>query len=198
MNRVALNVVLGCVLLAIVLISWLGARDYRRPNYEFLPNMVHSVPYDTYAPNPNFADGKTLQAPPAGTIPHGAATAKYGPTTQEALRAGEELVSPIQADDAVALERGTTLFNRFCLPCHGASGAGDGLVVKRGFPPPPALTAERARTMKDGQIYHIITHGQGNMPAHAAQIGADDRWRIVTRVRQIQQSAAPTAEVKTP
>lgn len=193
MNRTALNIILACVLAVIVAINWLGARDYRRPNYEFLPNMVRSVPYDTYSPNPNFPDGKTLQTPPPGTIPHGAPALSYGPTTQEALRAGEELANPVGADDGAALERGVVLYDRFCLPCHGPSAGGDGAVVKRGFPPPPPLFADRARQMKDGQIFHIITHGQGNMPAHAAQISPDDRWRIVLRVRQLQQSAAPAA-----
>ena len=42
--------------------------DRTKPNSEFIPEMVHSIAYDAYAPNPNYADGKTLQSPPNGTI----------------------------------------------------------------------------------------------------------------------------------
>jgi mono/diheme cytochrome c family protein len=192
MKRTLLNIVLAGILAVLVAVNWLGARDYRQPNYEFIPNMVHSVPADTFAPNANFADGKTLQAPPAGTIPYGMPPLPYRATTQDAVRAGMELVNPFAATNSVALDRGAVLFNRFCLPCHGATGAGDGTVAKRGFPPPPSLTADHARQMKDGQIFHVITYGQGNMPAHAAQISADDRWRAVLRVRQLQERAATT------
>jgi len=192
MKRTILNVMLGVVLAGLVAANWLGQRDYRRPNVEFMPSMVHSIPFDTFAPNPNFADGKTLQAPPPGTIPHGTLPMRYQPTTQEAVRAGQELVNPYGGTDSVVQERGALVYQRFCLPCHGPTGAGDGLVAKRGFPPPPALFAAHARDMKDGQLFHIIAYGQGNMPGYAAQVAAEDRWRAVLHVRQLQQRAAPS------
>jgi len=191
MNRSVLNFVLAGILAMLVAINWFGARDYRQPNYEFMPNMVHTARYDTFAPNPNFADGKTLQMPPPGTIPHGTPPLLYQATPQDAERAGIELKNPLSATKSAALDRGATLFGRFCQPCHGSSGAGDGLVAKHGFPPPPTLAADHARQLKDGQIFHIITFGQRNMPSYGAQISADDRWQIVLRVRQIQQQSAP-------
>lgn len=189
MMRTLLNVVLGVILLGLIAVNWAGQRDYRQPNVEFMPNMVKSIPYDTFAANPNFADGKTLQPPVPGTIPYNAMPLPYQATTQDAVRAGIELANPFAATDAVAVDRGAVLFQRFCLPCHGPTGAGDGIVAKRGFPPPPALAADNARAMRDGQLYHLMAYGQGNMPSYAAQISADDRWRIVLRVRQLQQRA---------
>lgn len=192
MTRTLLNVILGVILACLVAVNWFGQRDYRHPNVKFMPNMVQSVPFDTFAPNPNFADGKTLQAPPPGTIPHGAQPMHYGPTTQEAVRAGKELSNPYSGTDAIALERGALVYQRFCLPCHGPTGAGDGLVAKLGFPPPPALSAAHAQEMKDGQLFHIITYGQGNMPPYDAQIAAPDRWRAVLHLRKLQSQAAPS------
>jgi mono/diheme cytochrome c family protein len=197
MNRTVLNVILAGILAVLAGIAWFGARDYQRPNYEFMPNMVHTARYNSFAPNPNFANGQTLQTPPPHTIPYGTTWLPYRATTQDAVRAGNELANPFSATKSIALERGAVLFNRFCLPCHGPAGAGDGPVAKRGFPPPPALFADHARQMKDGQIFHIITFGQGNMPSHAAQINANDRWRIVLRVRQLQEQAA-AASAKIP
>lgn len=194
MRRVVLNIFLALILAALVSTNWLGARDYRQPNVEFMPNMVHSARYDTFAPNENFADNKTLQTPPPGTIPYGIPVLRYQ-AAADAERAGLELSNPFVSTDMAAADRGAKLFNRFCLPCHGATGAGDGTVAKRGFPPPAALFADHARAMKDGQLFHIISYGQGNMPAHAAQISEEDRWRIVVRVRQLQQ---PTNSTSTP
>ncbi len=198
MSRAQLNVLLAAILVALLAANWFGARDYRKPNYLLLPNMVHNPRYNAFSPNANFADGKTLQLPPAGTIPRGTQPLSYKATPEDALRAGVELKSPIpETEAAAALERGNVLFNRFCLPCHGPAGAGDGTVAKRGFPPPAALFADHAKQMKDGQIFHIITYGQGSMPSHAAQIDPLDRWRIVLRVRQLQE-AAPAAAAPAP
>ena len=57
-------------------------RDVSRPNYEFLPEMqmAQSPAYDSIAPNPNFADGLTLRAAPAGTIARGQPPLRYQPT----------------------------------------------------------------------------------------------------------------------
>jgi hypothetical protein len=33
-----------------------------------------------------------------------------------------------------------------------------------------------------GRIFHVITLGSGKMPSYAAQLSADDRWKIVTHV----------------
>jgi mono/diheme cytochrome c family protein len=85
-------------------------------------------------------------------------------------------------------KRGADLYATFCTPCHGAAGAGDGAVVKRGFPAPPSLLAARAVDMKDGQLFHIVTYGQANMPGYASQIDEDDRWRVVAHVREMQRS----------
>ncbi len=61
------------------------------------------------------------------------------------------------------------------------------------FPNPPALTAEHARSLPDGQIYHIITRGQGIMPSHAAQVLLPDRWKVVLYLRQLQGISVPAA-----
>ncbi len=63
------------------------------------------------------------------------------------------------------------------------------MVAKRGFPPPPSLVLEHAIKMKDGQMFHVATLGQGNMPGHAAQISRDDRWHVINHIRTLQADA---------
>jgi mono/diheme cytochrome c family protein len=63
-------------------------------------------------------------------------------------------------------------------------------VPQRGVPLPASLTAENAVQMKDGQLFHVITYGQKNMPAHAGQIARADRWKVILYVRELQRQAA--------
>lgn len=184
-----LNLVLLLVLVTLVAANLAVDRDPARPARDYFPEMVYSRAAESYAADASFADDATLQMPPAGTIARGVVPVRYEATPADALRAGVELTAP--PVDAAGLERGRAVFQTFCTPCHGAAGAGDGAVVARGFPPPPSLLASHARDMRDGQIFHVLTYGQQNMPSYASQIDAADRWRAVAYVRQLQGSSRP-------
>lgn len=164
--------------------------DPTRPNLEYMPDMVSSVAYDTFDPNPNTSDGRTMMAPPEGTVPRGYAPLHFAAGPSEALRAGRELTNPLP-DGPVVRERGEIAFQRYCSPCHGHEGLGDGLVARK-FPRPPSLTADHARNLPDGQLFHIVTFGQGVMPAYRQQVVVQDRWTIVRYLRRLQAAAAAT------
>lgn len=167
--------------------------DHAQPNFEFLPDMARAAHFGAFEPNPNFADGKTQQAPQPGTIARGLLPLHYAATPEDALRAGRELTSPYAGASAdvlrPAIERGGAAYRAWCVACHGGGGTGDGPVALRGFPPPPSLLAPHARDMADGQLFHVITYGQGNMPAHASLVDRDDRWKVVAYLRKLQESA---------
>lgn len=191
MGRVVLN---GFLLLAVgvsVAASWILSSDPTKPNFEFLPQMAHSPRYNAFAPNPNFADGSTLQRPEPGTIARGFLPLHYAATPQDAMRAGQELKSPLELNNAQARRRGEFVFANFCAVCHGAGGAGNGPVPQRGYPAPPSLLAEHAVKMKDGQMFHVLTYGQNNMPSYAGQLSREDRWSVVLYVPTMQAAAAP-------
>jgi mono/diheme cytochrome c family protein len=133
-------------------------------------------------------------APPAGTVPRGYAPLHFTAGPAEAARAGRELTNPI-LDGPLVRQRGEIAFQRWCSPCHGHEGLGDGLVAKR-FPRPPSLTADHARALPDGQIFHVMSFGQGVMPAYGQQIVQDDRWKILRFVRQLQSAATPPVAAK--
>lgn len=94
------------------------------------------------------------------------------------------------------VQRGSQVYNVYCISCHGATGTGDGPVAKRGFPPPPPLPTGKSVQMKDGQLFHILTYGQGSMPSMAAQLSRDRRWDVINFVRSLQQSATPSASTE--
>jgi mono/diheme cytochrome c family protein len=167
--------------------------DPGRTNFEYMPDMVGSVAYDSFDPNPNTPDGRTLMKPPAGTVPRGYQPLHFGPGPVEAARAGRELANPLPDVEPVRA-RGAVAFARWCSPCHGPEGLGDGLVARK-FPRPPALGADHARALPDGQLFHIITFGQGVMPAYGQQVASSDRWKIVRHLRQLQAGSARPAAV---
>jgi mono/diheme cytochrome c family protein len=191
MARTILNAFLLMTLVMSVSLSWLLTPNAARPNFEFLPQMAHAQRYNAFAPNPNFTNGATLQPPEPGTISRELMPLHYEATPQDAMRAGEELRSPLSAENQRARDRGATVFANFCAVCHGAGGAGNGPVAQRGFPPPPSLLAEHAHKMKDGQLFHLLTYGQNNMPSYASQLSRDDRWNVILFVRTMQAAAVP-------
>ena len=177
-------------------LHFVGGAEPDRRNYEIMPDMLVSVPYGAFDPNPNFEDGKTAQAPIAGTIARGFAPLHSNGLVLDTTRAWKELGAAQQAawDSYAApepkdsdLPRGREVFASVCAACHGSGGAGDGAATKRGVPPPPPLSAEGATAMSDGRLFRIITVGQGNMASHAAQVARADRWRVVRFVRTLQK-----------
>ncbi|MFB3916176.1 MAG: cytochrome c [Terriglobales bacterium] len=196
MGRALFNVLLLVALVALVIGNWVLRANTAQTNLEVLPDMAHSARYNAYAANPNFTGGATLQTPVAGTIPRGDMPLHYTATPQDALRAGDELTNPFAHDNQRALQRGAFVFANYCAVCHGGEGAGNGPVAQRGYPPPPSLTAERALKMKDGQMFHILTYGQNNMPSYASQLSRDDRWNVIVHVRALQAKAAQAATTK--
>jgi mono/diheme cytochrome c family protein len=98
--------------------------------------------------------------------------------------------------DEKTMARGQERFNIYCAPCHGRTGIGDGVVVRRGYRRPPSYHDERLRIAPVGHFFDVITNGFGAMPDHAAQIAVEDRWAIVAYIRALQLSAhADVADV---
>jgi mono/diheme cytochrome c family protein len=149
-----------------------------------MPNMVYSLAYDTYAPNPVTRDGLTLQRPVAGTIARGHLPLHYSATPGDAERAGRELVNPIAPTPRTAAE-GKALFETYCAVCHGRQGAGDGPLVPK-IPNPPAYNSARVKSFPAGRIFHVMTYGSGRMPSYASQLSVHDRWLIAAHVRTLQ------------
>jgi len=194
MNVRLVNWVLLGGFVTTVVLNFALRRDVSRPNFEMFPDMAHSARSNAFSPNQVFADGQTLQHPPDGAIARGWMPMHYRATPEDAARAGVELVNPFAAADPQAKARGAFVFTTWCQPCHGAGGRGDGPVAQRGFPPPASLLAGKAVDMRDGQIWHIITYGQANMPAYASQISREDRWKAVSYVRWLQSQATASAQ----
>ena len=94
---------------------------------------------------------------------------------------------PLQVTEAV-VKRGQERFNIYCAPCHGRLGDGQGLVVKRGFPPPPDYNIQRLRDAPVGHFFDVQTNGYGIMYSYANRVPVPDRWAIAAYIRVLQKA----------
>ena len=73
------------------------------------------------------------------------------------------------------LERGRSYYVQLCLPCHGASGRGDGEWAFRMTPRPADLTGRRTRGRSDETLRAAISDGV----AGTAMRGWEDRLSAI-------------------
>lgn len=85
------------------------------------------------------------------------------------------------------LARGQERYQIYCQMCHGYAGHGDGMVVRRGFVPPPDYRIKRLRDAPIGHFYDVIANGYGAMYSYAARVPMQDRWAIAAYVRRLQE-----------
>jgi mono/diheme cytochrome c family protein len=135
------------------------------------------------APSTLFADGNSSRPQVPGTVARTAAGASEAPASA---------ASP--SVTAGLLARGRERFDIFCAPCHGLAGQGDGMVARRGYPPPPSFHTDRLRAVSDAALYQTIRDGYGVMYPYADRIAPADRWAIIAYIRALQFSQhAPAA-----
>ncbi|MEZ4638198.1 MAG: cytochrome c [Caldilineaceae bacterium] len=105
------------------------------------------------------------------------------------------------------LERGQSLYNAFCTPCHGFVGNGDGAVALEGIAgegnvPPASFHNEDLAAQPIGYYVQVMTEGKGMMYSYAGRIEPADRWAVAAYVRALQLSqkaafdAMPLADVQ--
>ncbi|NDQ58599.1 MAG: cytochrome c [Acidipila sp.] len=133
-----------------------------------------------------FEDGRSARPVVAGTVARGQLR------TDELLFTGKSNgADAVQFPFAITrqdLERGRERYNIYCSLCHGASGDGQGMIVQRGFPPPPSYHIDRLRQAPAGHFFDVITNGYGTMFSYASRVNPQDRWRIVAYIRALQLS----------
>ncbi len=96
------------------------------------------------------------------------------------------------------VERGQYEFRAFCTPCHSELGDGHGMVVQRGFSPPPSYHIDRLRRGPTQHFYDVITNGYGAMYSFAQRVRPRDRWAIAAYIRALQASREATVAELSP
>lgn len=133
-----------------------------------------------------FADDKSSREPPANTVARG--QLRVDPAFFTGKTNGKDIdVFPMKITSEV-LQRGQQRFNIYCSPCHGYTGYANGMIVLRGFSPPPSFHQDRLRQAPIGHFYDVITNGYGAMYSYASRVNPADRWAIVAYIRALQLS----------
>jgi mono/diheme cytochrome c family protein len=161
--------------------------------------------YKPLAASTLFDEGTSARPLEPGTIPRGQLRADE---LLETGRINGELADrfPFPIDQA-AMERGQQRYMIFCTPCHGDRGDGRGMIVQRGFPPPPPFygrssssptgsepTYADLREAPVGHFFDVMTHGHGVMYSYASRVSVEDRWKIAAYIRALQLSQYATAD----
>jgi mono/diheme cytochrome c family protein len=163
------------VVIAIAIVSSACRRDmHDQPKY---------IPLRTSA---FFGDERSARTLVEGTVARGHL---HDDVLLETGKIGEEDASVFPfAVDARTLARGRERYDIYCSPCHGRTGAGDGMVVQRGFRRPPSYHDDRLRSVAIGHFVDVMTNGFGAMADYRQQVDARDRWAIAAYIRALQLS----------
>jgi len=158
------------------------------PGREYMPDMAHSKAYEPYSSNPNFEDGMSARLPVPGTVARGFIPYTVANTNDGYEQAGGTILSPFSYQEhAEVLEDGKYLYNIYCTVCHGEKGEADGTIVKNGkYPPPPSYFRADILELPEGKMFHSLTYGKNLMGSYASQLTQEERWKIVSYIKQVQ------------
>jgi hypothetical protein len=139
-----------------------------------------------------FPDGRANRPPIPDTVARGHVR------TDELLYTGrvngvvvDQFPFPVTRE---VLERGQARYDIYCSPCHDYTGSGRGMIVQRGFPPPPSYHTDRLRQAPAGHFFDVMTNGYGAMYSYAGRITTEDRWAIAAYIRALQLSQHATLD----
>jgi len=165
-----------------------SCQDNSKPNYQYMPNMYEAVGYETYQQVDFLPNGQEAMIPPDHTVPRG-----WMPYSLENTPEGKELarllVSPLDSlQSEENLLKGGTLYNIYCMICHGPAGKGQGTLVKRekilGVP----SYADAARNISVGTTFHTIQYGLNSMGSYASQMNTEEMWQVSEYVMQLKEN----------
>ena len=203
------------ILAIIMVVSLAGFRGQHNPKppFEIMPDMARNPRFDPQHESAFWADGRAQRPPVPGTVPIGyelpnsyfATNGNNSHVTQKSGgfsnatdyfntgKIGDSYGDgmPIEITREV-MERGQERFNINCAVCHGATGAGNGIVSQYGLVGVANFQDGRIRTMPDGQIFNTITHGKNTMGAYGPNVTVEDRWAIIAYIRALERSQNAT------
>lgn len=129
--------------------------------------------------------GRGTSATTAAARPEATTTTSGAAPTGAAAYPDDVEVFPLPVTKEL-VHRGKDRYEIFCSACHGYTGNGDGMIVRRGFRRAAGFNDDRLRQAPVGHFFDAITNGWGAMPSYAAQVPVQDRWAIIAYIRALQ------------
>jgi mono/diheme cytochrome c family protein len=180
------------------------------PGRAYMPDMYYSRAYEAYGYNNQPEDhdlkgrGATFNGMPvAGTVARGESFPFPIAAGDSGYARAASYVSPLPAMKLTPAQtkEAERIYLINCAICHGTALDGNGPLWKNGDGPFPAaprnLKDDYTKKLSDGQIYHVITYGKGQMGSYASQVKPEQRWWIINYIRGKQGGAATTDTTST-
>jgi mono/diheme cytochrome c family protein len=136
---------------------------------------------DNMTVTPAVRPGERAFAMPAGSVPREGGELPYAKEEREAAAARK---NPFPATPE-SVKRGGELWAVYCVPCHGVSAKGDGLVTTKFIPAQDLTNPDLQKTRTDGFWQHYIGAGGAVMPAYGEALSPEERWHLVNYVRTL-------------
>lgn len=157
-----------------------------KPNVEIIQDFMESPAVKAQEYDEFFADhAGGARVPPANTQPVGFEPYAFASNIDGAKGNRNPMAGNMTAE---VLLTGQKYYETNCAVCHGHKLGGDGTVAPKYPLKIPALNTEKVNGWTDGQIYHVITVGQGVMGPYASHIPQKVRWQVVNYIRHLQKS----------
>lgn len=162
-----------------------------RPPIHLNPSMDDQPKVLPQAASDFFYDGASMREPVPGTVPIGGLKEDSPFFTGKGTDGQFVPANPVPVN-ATLVERGHQRYTIYCQPCHDSRGEGKGILFQRGNVPTANLHQDRIVKYPDGQIFDVITNGQGLMQGYRWPIPPADRWAIIAYVRELESASAKT------
>lgn len=176
--------------LALVILPFLTAcnMDKSKPNVEVIQDFMETPSIKAQEYDQNSPDHRGMRVPPENTVPRGFEPYKYAKDIEGAKANRNPLAGDMSQD---VLSTGQKYYNTNCMVCHGVKGEGgaNSSVAQFMALKPPTLLSDKVMNWSDGNIYHVITMGQGVMGPYASHIPPQFRWQVVNYIRSLQKEA---------
>lgn len=176
-RHMSVTVLYACAVLILVIT---GCSEHMGKGWDWNRMRVQQK-YEPYRQSKFFADGKTMQLPPPGTVSREGGALLMQP-------------APLLVTPAV-IARGKAQFGIYCAVCHGERGDGNSIVARNMGPPvPPSLISPPVSSLPASTVVSVVTDGFGRMPSFAAELSPLDRVAVAEYVKTLQQGAGAAAD----
>ena len=202
-----IGILTGIVALCSSVMVGCGGAKGDDPGKTYMPDMYYSRAYETYGYNNSPEDHNLKSKGVYYTGTNVPGTVARGESFSFPLAAGDsgyaQAASYRRTDTtamtAAQMKEAERLYLINCAICHGSALDGNGPLWKGGDGPYPAaprnLKDDYTKALSDGQMFHVITYGKGQMGAYSSQMNTTQRWWVIDYIRK-QQGGKVAAAAK--
>lgn len=195
-------IIAGIIAISFAVESCGGAHG-NNPGQAYMPDMYYSRAYEAYGYNTTDRAVEELnkrgisynQLPVRGTIARGDMAPYPLPANDSGYALSVNFKNPYDtaALSSSQMKEAERVYLVNCAICHGTKLDGNGPLWNGGDGPYPAaprnLVDDYSKNLSDGQMYHVITNGKGQMGAYHSQVHPEQRWWVIKYIRMKQGPA---------